>query len=201
MCDIIGGLWLSPGCLRSTVTKYQLPCGITRRTLCCWVQSLEESHQRRSLRRTQVVPIGRHVAAALDDLSNELVLRQPHCHAVQGWPSLSTRVSERVAVAALLNLKHERALPLQCGRAMNVARGHRIAAPRAHMRTPRRELRHASKRAERDRDHQHGNHRNRPALPAFFSFSRKKRQKKQTDNCYRRDDEQERRLERRWKKR
>src|ERR1700723_3723016 len=152
MCDIIGGLWLSPGCLRSTVTKYQLPCGITRRTLCCWVQSLEESHQRRSLCRTQVVPIGRHVAAALDDLPNELVLSQPHGNAVQRRPPLSTRVSKRVAVAALFDLKHERTLSLERSGAMNVPIGYGIAAPGVHVRTPGRELGHPSKRAERDRD-------------------------------------------------
>jgi hypothetical protein len=182
MCEIIGGLWLSPGRLQLAVAKYQFPCRITSRTLCCWVQGLEESYERRSLCRTQVVPIGRHVAAALNHLPNELVLRQPHGNAVQGWSPLSTRVAERVAVAALLDLKHERTLPLKRGRAVNVAVGYWIAAPGVHVRTPGRELGHASKGAERDRDHQHGNNRNRTALPAFFSFSRKKRQKNQAKN-------------------
>src|ERR1700678_682779 len=112
MCDIIGGLWLSPRGLRLAVAQYQLPCRITSRTLCCWVQGPEKGYERRGLCRTQVVSIGRHVATALNHLPNELVLRQPHGNAVQRWPSLSTRVAKRVAVAALLDLKHQRALPL-----------------------------------------------------------------------------------------
>src|SRR5580698_3525357 len=183
MCEIIGSLWLSPGRLRLAVAKYQLPCRIASWTLCCWVQGLEESYERRSLCRAQVVPIGRHVAAALNHLANELVLRQPHGNAVQGWPPLSTHVAERMAIAALLDLKHERTLPLKCGRAMNVPVGYWIAAPGVHVRTPRRELGHASKGAESDCDHQYGHDRNRPTLPALFSFSRKKWQKNQAKNC------------------
>src|SRR5580700_7930469 len=182
MCEIIGGLRLSPGRLQLTVAKYQVPCRITSRTLCCWVQGREKSYECRSLCRTQVVPIGRHIPAALNHLPNELVLCQPYGNAVQGWPSLSTHVAKRVAVAALLDLKHERTLPLKCSRALNVPIGYRIAAPCVHVRTPGRELGHASKGAERDGDHEHRDYRNRPALPALFSFSRKKWQKNQAKN-------------------
>ena len=199
MCEIIGGLWLSPGRLHSAVAKYELPCRIARRALCRWVQGLEKRYKRRGLCRTQVVSIGRHVAAALNHLPDELVLRQPHGNAVQGWPPLSTRVAKRVAVAALLDLKHERTLPLKRSCAMNVAVGYWIAAPGIHVRTPGRELGHASKGAESDRNHQHGNNRNWPALPAFFSFSGKKRQKNQAKNYQRRDDEKKWRLQR-WRK-
>src|SRR5271156_5939255 len=128
MCEIIGGLWLSSGRSQLAVAKHQFPCRITSRTLCCWVQGVEESYECRGLRRTQVVPIGRHVAAALNHLPNELVLGQPHRNTIQGWPPLSARISERMAVAALLDLKYQRALPLECGCATNVALGYRIAA-------------------------------------------------------------------------
>src|ERR1700691_398878 len=177
MCEIIGSLWLSPGLLRLVVGKYQFPCRIASRTLCCWRQGRKESYERGSLCRTQVVAISRHVAAALNYLPNELVLRQPHGNAIQGRSPLSARASERVAVAALLDLKYERTLALKRGRAVNVAVGYRIAAPGVHVRTPGRELRHASEGAERDRNHQHGDNRNGTALPAFFSFSGKKRKK------------------------
>src|ERR1700723_2919814 len=116
MCEIIGGLWLSPGGFQLAVAKYQFPCRVARRTLCCGVQGLEESYDRGSLCRTQVVPISVHVPAALNHLPNELVLRQPHGNAVQGWSPLSTRAAERVAVAALFDLKYKRTLPLECGR-------------------------------------------------------------------------------------
>src|SRR5580704_13815803 len=183
MCEIIGGLWLSPGRFDLAIAKYQVKRRITSRPLTRRVQGFKESYERRSLCRTQVVPIGWHVAAALNHLPNELVLGQPHGNAVQGWPPFSTSVAKRVAVAALLDLKHQRTLPLKCSRAMNVPVGYRIAAPGVHVRTPGRELGHASKGAESDRGHQHGNNRNRPVLPAFFSFSRKKRQKNQAKNC------------------
>src|ERR1700678_2506014 len=160
MCEIIGGLWVGPGRLQLAVAKHQFTRRVARRALGCWMQGLEKSYERRSLCGTQVVPIGRHVAAALNHLANELILRQANGNAVQGWPPLSTRVAERVAVAALLDLKHERTLPLKRSRPVNVAGGYWIATPCVHVRTPRRELGHASKCAESDRDQQYGNYRN-----------------------------------------
>src|SRR5580692_10572388 len=106
MCEIIGGLWLSPGRFHLAIVKYEFPCRIASRALSCRVQGLKESYERRRLCRAQVVPISRHVAAALNYLPNELVLRQPHGNAVQGWSSLSAGVAKRVAVAALLDLKY-----------------------------------------------------------------------------------------------
>src|ERR1700678_2167018 len=134
MCEIIGGLWLGPGRLQLAVAKHQFTRRVARRALGCWVQGLEKRYERRSLCGTQVVPIGRHVAAALNYLANQLVLRQTHGNAVQGWSPLSPRIAERVAVAALLDLKHERTLALKCSGAVNVAVGYWIAAPGAHVR-------------------------------------------------------------------
>src|SRR5271156_640258 len=197
MCEIIGNLWLSPGRLQLAVAKHLFPCCIASRDLSGGVQGLKESYERRRLCRTQIVAIRGHVAAALNHLPNELVLRQSHGNAVKGWPSFSTRVTKRVAVSALLDLKHKRTLPLKCGCAMNVPVGHRIAAPGVHMRTPGGELGHASKCAESDRDHEHGNNCNGTAFPAFFSFPRKKRQKNQAKDYQGRANEKEGRLQRR----
>jgi hypothetical protein len=58
-----------------------------------------------------------------------------------------------MAVAALLHLKHERALALKRSRTMNVPLGYWITAPGVHVRTPGSELGHAGKRAQGDRDH------------------------------------------------
>jgi hypothetical protein len=77
------------------------------------VQCLEECNKRRRLRGTQVLPICRHVAASLDYLANKLVLRQPNSNAVQCRPSLPARFPEGMTVAALLDLKNERALPFK----------------------------------------------------------------------------------------
>src|SRR5271155_1352342 len=182
MRDIIGGLWLGPRCFQLPGAEHQIPCRIARRVLCRRVQGLKERYERGGLCRTQVVPVGRHVSAALDHLPDELVPGKPHGNAIQRWPPLSARVAKRVAVAALLDLKHQRPLPLKCGRAMNITVGYWVAAPGVHMRTPGRELGESSKGAESDCDHQHGNHRNWTLLPALFAFPRKKWQKNQAKN-------------------
>jgi hypothetical protein len=82
MCEIIGGLWLTPGGFHLAVVKYKFPRRIASRALCWRVQGLEESYERGSLCRAQVVPIGRHVTAALNHLPNELVLREADRNAV-----------------------------------------------------------------------------------------------------------------------
>ena len=59
---------------------------ITRRRLSGRVKRLEERHQCRSLRGTQVLSVGRHVAAALDHLADELILRELSSYLIQFWP-------------------------------------------------------------------------------------------------------------------
>ena len=56
------------------------------------MQSLEKSYQRRSLSRTQVFSISRHVSTTLDYLANQLVLREAKCDTIQGRPALATHV-------------------------------------------------------------------------------------------------------------
>src|SRR6266436_5170429 len=135
------------------------------------MEGFKESHERRGLSRTQIVSVGRHITTALDHLPDELVTRKSHGNTIQGWSPLSPGIAEGMAVSALLGLKHERTPPLERGCAMYVSVGHWIAAPGVHVRTPGCELGQTSKRAERDRDHEHGDHCNRSALPALFPFS------------------------------
>jgi hypothetical protein len=85
---------------------------ITRGSLSCGMQSLEKGDERRSLWRTQVLSVRRHVAASLDHLAYELVLRQPHGYGIQGRTSLAAEVPKGMAVAALFGLKDERSLAL-----------------------------------------------------------------------------------------
>src|SRR5579864_6018094 len=56
--------------------------GVPCRLLPSGMQRLEECHQRRGLRRAQVFSIRRHVAAPLDHLPDELILRQSYGHGV-----------------------------------------------------------------------------------------------------------------------
>src|SRR5262249_53173699 len=127
-----------------------------------------------------------HVAASLNYLSDQLVVREPHRDAVQRRASVATGPSKGVAVAALFDLKNERALPLKRGRAKEHSLRHWIAAPSVHVRAPRRELSHMRKRSEDDRDQQHSQNGNRPPPPALFSFAGEKRKKEQPDDHHNR---------------
>src|SRR6266700_6740617 len=101
------------------VPSHHIARSITRRSLPGGMQSLEKCHECSRLRRTQILSVRRHVAAPLNHLANELVLRAPHGNAVESGTSLPAYISEGMTVTALLDLKHQRALALKGGRAMN----------------------------------------------------------------------------------
>lgn len=82
------------------------------------MQSLEECDKSSRLRGTQICSIRRHVAASLNHLTDELVLRESRGDVVERRTSLSAEFTERMTIAALLHLKHESSLSLKCGRAM-----------------------------------------------------------------------------------
>src|SRR5579862_9096627 len=109
-------LRLIPCSSRLTFANHQLPRSVACRVLCGGVQSLKKCHERRGLCRAQIVPVCGHVAASLNHLANELVLRKARGDAIESRSSFSARVTKRVAVAALLHLKYQSTLPLECGR-------------------------------------------------------------------------------------
>jgi hypothetical protein len=78
------------------------------------VQGPEEGNESRCLGGTQVISVSRHVAAALQHLANELVLRKARGHGIQSWTALAAFPFERVAVATLFALEHERPLTFEC---------------------------------------------------------------------------------------
>src|ERR1700758_1547745 len=114
------------------------------------MQGLEKCDQRGGLRGAQILAVRRHVATALNHLADELVLRQPHRNTVECRTALPTALSEGMAVAALFDLKHERALPFQGGRSVQELRRHGSAAPGIHLWTPRRIPRKMRKGPESD---------------------------------------------------
>src|SRR5258708_1615568 len=130
-------LWLCARAFFLGVTEHHIARCIARRSLPSRMQGLEKCDERRGLCRTQVLPVRRHVAASLDHLADELVLCEPHGDAIQRRASLTAQLPEGMAVAALLDLKNKRALPLQSCCAMKKSLRHRITAPSAHVRTPR----------------------------------------------------------------
>src|SRR5262249_5976619 len=155
---------------------------IARGRLSRRTQRLEECDECGRLCRTQVFSISRHVAASLNDLPDELVLREPHRDGVKGRPPLPTAASKGTAVAALFALKDKRALPLKCSRAKEHSLRHWIPAPGVHVRAPRRELSHTCKCSQHDRDQQHSQNSNGPSPPALFSFAEEKWKKEQTED-------------------
>jgi hypothetical protein len=76
------------------------------------MKGLEKCHKGRRLRWIQILPISRHIAAALQHLAHELVLRQSGCDRIEGRASLAAALPKRVAVVALLRLKDQRPLDL-----------------------------------------------------------------------------------------
>src|SRR5216683_2876563 len=130
-------LWLRARAFFLGVAEHDIARRIARGSLPSRMQGLEKCDERCGLCRTQILPIRRHVAASLDHLANELVLCQPHGDAIQRRASLPAHLTQGMAVAALFDLKNERALSLQRGCAMKKSLRHRITAPCVHVRTPR----------------------------------------------------------------
>src|SRR4029077_13474985 len=111
---------------------------------------LKKGDERRGFRWTQVFSVSWHVAATLNHLADQLILRKPHGDAVECWTSLSAKFTERMAIAALFDLKHESSLPLKRSAAMQKVVGYGVTAPSVHVRAPRRI---ASEMGERSQDY------------------------------------------------
>src|SRR4029453_3842181 len=165
------------------------------------MEVLEEGDESRGLRRAEVLAVGRHVAAALDDLADEVVLRQAPGDVVEGGAALAAALLERMAVAALLDLEDQRALSLEGGRTLEESRRHRIAAPGIHVWAPGGELGQACERPQRHRDEQDGEDRDRTPAPALLAFAGEERKQEQGDDADDGSEEEHRRLQGRGKQR
>jgi hypothetical protein len=77
------------------------------------VQRLEKRNQRRRLCWIQIVPVGRHVAASLQHLANQLISRQSRRHGIQAGTALAASAAKRMAVAALFGLENDRAFAFE----------------------------------------------------------------------------------------
>src|SRR5579862_2822077 len=120
----------------AALSQHEIARGFAGGSLTYGMECLEKRDKRRSFRRAQVFSVSRHVAAALNHLADELVLREPHGNAIERRPPLSAEFTERMAIAALFGLKDECPLPLQCRGPAQKSVRYRIATPGVHMRTP-----------------------------------------------------------------
>ena len=77
------------------------------------MQRLEKRDECSCLGRPQVLSVGRHVAATLDYLSDQLIVGEPESDLIQFRSAFPSSITQGVAVAALLGLKNKGALPLQ----------------------------------------------------------------------------------------
>ena len=155
------------------------------------MQSFEEADQRGDFRRGKILPVSRHISAALQHLPHQLVVGQPGRDSIERRTALATHASEHMAIAALLVLEDNLSLsPQGCG-IVHIALRYGVAAPRLHLRTPgcvgsQVLANRKGYRQERDREHS-----DRPAVPALFSLTGKKRKRQQkADSQYRRNQDE-----------
>src|SRR6266550_9496436 len=102
---------------------------VARRGRMLRPQRLHESDEGGHLLRREVLAVGRHVAAALNHLPDQLVRGQARGHAVERRAAQTAFAAETVAVPALLALQHQRALQLQWRTSLDVLRRGGSAAP------------------------------------------------------------------------
>src|ERR1700751_5921298 len=106
-------LLLSTLSLRLVLAQSEVASSIARWNLSSRMQGFKKCDQRGSLGRSQILSVRWHVAASLDYLTNQLILGKSHGNTVKSRTSLPALVAKRMAVAALLGLEDERALPLE----------------------------------------------------------------------------------------
>src|SRR5262249_56086654 len=102
-----------------------------------WPQRLHERDQRVDLRGTEVLAVGRHVAATLQHLTNELITGLARRDAVQRRAAAASLTAQAVAGAALLVLQHEGTLQLERRAALDVLDRGRGGGPCPPLRRPR----------------------------------------------------------------
>src|SRR5258705_945432 len=101
------------------------------------MQGSQKLNESGGLGWAQVLAIRRHVAAALEDLPDQLILRETCRDKIQSRTTLSANACNRVAVTALLRLKDDSPLPLERAEIVCVTDGDRgITAPCIHLRAP-----------------------------------------------------------------
>src|SRR5215467_12097039 len=122
--------------MRAVLLKRDVAGCIAGRRLAGGMQGPEKGHQSCGFRRAQVFSVSWHVASALNHLPDQLVLREPYRNAVERRTSLPAEFAERMAIAALLGLKHQRPLPLKRRGSVQKSFRNRIAAPSIHVRAP-----------------------------------------------------------------
>jgi hypothetical protein len=144
--------------------------------LPCGMQSFEECDKRCRFGGAEIFPVRGHVAAALNNLADQLVFGENDGDLIESRSAFAALIPQRVAIVTLLQLKDDGALTLECGTVPQKFRRYRIATPGIHFGTPRSVTRKTGEFTEHDRNQENGQHGDRPATPTFFAFTEHKRQ-------------------------
>src|SRR5215467_11543591 len=139
-----------------------------------WPQRHHERDERVDFSRAQILAVGGHVAATLQNLADELVARLARRDAVERRPALSSFTAEAVAGPALLVLQHQRALELERSPALDVPDRCGGRGPGLHLRRPRNRHAESGQRGNDEHDDQDREDGNGTTLPALLSRARKK---------------------------
>src|SRR5271170_901521 len=99
-------------------------------------QGAEEAHQRCGFVGVKGVAIGGHVTSTLHHLADHLVVGHMDSDVIKCGAAQSALAANRMAIAALLVLKDDRALAFERRAVVKIARGDRVARPRVHDRAP-----------------------------------------------------------------
>jgi hypothetical protein len=84
--------------------------GIPGSRLIRWPQRFHKRDECGDFRGTQILAIGRHVPAALDDLPDKLIGRETRGDGIQRRTAQTTFAAKRVTIPALLALEQNRPL-------------------------------------------------------------------------------------------
>src|SRR6266516_463512 len=153
------------------------------------MQCFEEAHEGSSFCGTQIFSVRRHIAAALDHLSDQLIVCESDSDCIERRSTLSALAVECVAVVALLDLKDQRTLAFQCRALRQILRWDRFTTPCIHHWTPRCVASHIRERAECHDCKQNYKDCHRAASPALLTFTRYEWKREQHQNCNRWSDE------------
>src|SRR6202030_2421382 len=107
---------------------------------------------------------------------------------------LTSLVIQRMTVMTLLGLKHESAVTLQSGAALQIFCWDGLCTPGIHHRTPRCVFGQMSQCAEAHRNQQNREYGNWPASPALLTFAGYKGKRQQDDDSNSRTNQQDRGL-------
>jgi hypothetical protein len=144
---------------------------IMRGRLSGRMQRLKECHKRSRFRRTQILSVGRHISAALDHLSDQLILGKAQSNAIERRSALPSLAIQRMAIVALLCLENQRTSPLESRACSQIFRWDWQAAPGVHHWTPRRVLAQLGERTQSHGGEKNQENCNRPPPPALLTFS------------------------------